>query len=145
MRSNFLCIILFSTSTSVLNCVVREKGRDLTQSYDKSPYTNRKIQKATWQEQDKSSDIDQQPPFGDRKISNFQPQNRGGGGHPTMTKLKTPQITSITQRLRTDLRRSVGVKAVTQLVWLNRITRAQPSLYPQQPCNQKDTHLKNCK
>ena len=25
------------------------KGRDLTQSYDKSPYTNRKIQKATWQ------------------------------------------------------------------------------------------------
>ena len=27
----------------------REKGRDLTQSYDKSPYTYRKIQKATWQ------------------------------------------------------------------------------------------------
>ena len=26
---------------------VREKGRDLTQSYDKSPYTDRKIQKAT--------------------------------------------------------------------------------------------------
>ena len=31
-------------------------------------------------EQDKSSDIEQQPPFGDRKISNIQPQNRGGGG-----------------------------------------------------------------
>ena len=31
------------------------------------------------QEQDKSSDIEQQPPFGDRKISNIQPQNRGGG------------------------------------------------------------------
>ena len=30
-------------------------------------------------EQDKSSDIEQQPPFGDRKISNIQPQNRGGG------------------------------------------------------------------
>ena len=29
------------------------------------------------QEQDKSSDIEQQPPFGDRKISNIQPQNRG--------------------------------------------------------------------
>ena len=29
------------------------------------------------QEQDKSSDIEQQPPFGDRKISNVQPQNRG--------------------------------------------------------------------
>ena len=28
-------------------------------------------------EQDKSSDIEQQPPFGDRKISNIQPQNRG--------------------------------------------------------------------
>ena len=32
-----------------------------------------------YQEQDKSSDIEQQPPFGDRKISNIQPQNRGGG------------------------------------------------------------------
>ena len=30
-------------------------------------------------EQDKSSDIEQQPPFGDRNISNIQPQNRGGG------------------------------------------------------------------
>ena len=29
-------------------------------------------------EQDKPSDIEQQPPFGDRKISNIQPQNRGG-------------------------------------------------------------------
>ena len=28
-------------------------------------------------EQDKLSDIEQQPPFGDRKISNIQPQNRG--------------------------------------------------------------------
>ena len=32
------------------------------------------------QKQDKSSDIEQQPPFGDRKKSNIQPQNRGGGG-----------------------------------------------------------------
>ena len=31
-------------------------------------------------EQDKSSDIEQQPPFSDRKISNIQPQNGGGGG-----------------------------------------------------------------
>ena len=31
------------------------------------------------QEQDKSSDIEQQPSFDDRKISNIQPQNRGGG------------------------------------------------------------------
>ena len=28
---------------------LREKGRDLALSYDKSPYTHRKIQKATWQ------------------------------------------------------------------------------------------------
>ena len=26
---------------------IREKGRDLTQPYDKRPYTHRKIQKAT--------------------------------------------------------------------------------------------------
>ena len=41
--------------------------------YDNSP------RRLTVQEQDKSSDIEQQPPFGDRKISNIQPQNRGGG------------------------------------------------------------------
>ena len=36
---------------------------------------------------------------------------------------KTPQKTSITQRLRTDLGRSVGVTIDTQLVWLNRLNR----------------------
>ena len=36
-------------------------------------------------EQDKSSDIEQQPPFGDRKISNIQPQNRWGGSKPIGT------------------------------------------------------------
>ena len=36
------------------------------------------VTRNTLQEQDKSSDIEQQPPFGDRKISNIQPQNRGG-------------------------------------------------------------------
>ena len=29
--------------------VKREKGRDLTQSYDKSPYTNRNVKRAKWQ------------------------------------------------------------------------------------------------
>ena len=29
-------------------------------------------------EQDKLSDIEQQPPYGDRKLSNTQPLNRGG-------------------------------------------------------------------
>ena len=37
------------------------------------------ILNSNFKEQDKSSDIEQQPPFGDRKISNIQPQNRGGG------------------------------------------------------------------
>ena len=58
---------------------IREKGRDLTQSYDKSPYTNR--------------------------------------NNTTM-----PPKTLITQRLRTDLGRSVGVTTATLLVWLNRFT-----------------------
>ena len=46
--------------------------------------------------------------------------------------------------LRTDLGRSVGVTAATQLVWLTWFT-AQPSHSPQQPCNQKNTRLKICK
>ena len=29
--------------------MAREKGRDLTQSYDKSPYTNRNVKRAKWQ------------------------------------------------------------------------------------------------
>ena len=43
--------------------------------------------------------------------------------------IKTPPktYTTITQRLRTDLGRSVRVTAVTPLVWLNRFTSAQPS------------------
>ena len=35
--------------------------------------------------------------------------------------IKHATKTLITQRLRTDLGRSVGVTAVTQLVWLNRV------------------------
>ena len=35
--------------------------------------------------QDKSSDIEQQPSFGDRKISNIQPQNRRRGTKPAGT------------------------------------------------------------
>ena len=40
---------------------------------------------------------------------------------------KTPPKTSITQRLLTDLGRSVGVTIVTHQVWLNRFTGSQPS------------------
>ena len=59
---------------------VEKKGRDLTQSYDKSPYADRK--------------------------SKTQRENT-----------KTPPKTSITQRLRTDLGRSVWLTIATQLVW----------------------------
>ena len=38
-----------------------------------------------------------------------------------MDNTNTPSKTSITQRLRTDLGRSVGVTTVIQLVWLNRL------------------------
>ena len=50
-----------------------------------------------------------------------------------------PPKTSITQRLRTDLGRSIWVTIATQLVWLNRFTGSQPSHLPQKPFNQKDT------
>ena len=35
-----------------------KKERDLTQSYDKSPYTHRKIQKATWQHKNATKNFD---------------------------------------------------------------------------------------
>ena len=42
---------IWSCPTLGLACVLmsREKGRDLTQSYDKSPYTNRNVKRAKWQ------------------------------------------------------------------------------------------------
>ena len=45
------------------------------------------------QEQDKSSDIEQQPLFGDRKISNIQPQNRGVS-KPTRTSYNFDKVWS---------------------------------------------------
>ena len=83
---------------------LREKGRDLTQSYDKKPYTS---------------------------MSKGQSDNTNNS-----TKSSIPQL------LRTDLGRSFGVTTTTQLVWLTGL-RAQHSHSPQQPCIQKDTHLKN--
>ena len=43
------------------------------------------------------------------------------------TTQKTPPKTSITQRLRTDLGRSVGVTTVIELLWLKRFTGPQHS------------------
>ena len=53
-------------------------------------------------EQDKSSDIEQQPPFGDRKISNIQPQNRGGvqnqqEHHIILTKYEAVHPTAVSE------------------------------------------------
>ena len=38
--------------------VLGEKERDLTQSYDKSLYADRKIQKATWQHKNATKNFD---------------------------------------------------------------------------------------
>ena len=61
--------------------IARQRGGDLTQSYDKSPYTHGNVKRAVTIQ---------------------------------TTRLKS----SIKQRLRTDLGRSVGVTTTTQLVWL---------------------------
>ena len=67
------------------NVILRQKGGDMTQSYDKSPYTHGNVKRA-------------------------------------VTTHTTPQKSSIKQRLRTDLGRSVGVTTATQLVWLTWFT-----------------------
>ena len=38
--------------------ILREKGRDLSQSYDKSPYTDKKIPKATLQHTNATKNFD---------------------------------------------------------------------------------------
>ena len=45
---------------AIFPCLIlsEKKRRDLTQSYDKSPYTNRKIQKATWQHKKRHQNFD---------------------------------------------------------------------------------------
>ena len=69
-----------TTRVSVFSTrIARQKGGDLTQSYDKSPYTHGNVKRA-------------------------------------VTTQTTPQKSSIKQRLRTDLGRSVGVTTATQLV-----------------------------
>ena len=54
-------------------------------------------------EEDKSSDIEQQSPFGDCKISSIQPQNRGGGvqnqqeHHIFLTKYEAVHPTAVSE------------------------------------------------
>ena len=66
--------------------ILRQKGGDLTQSYDKSPYTHGNVKRGKWQHKQRH------------------------------------KKSSIKQRLRTDLGRSVGVTTATQLVWFTRFT-----------------------
>ena len=58
--------------------------------------TLRKVVRSTakqpTQEQDKSSEIEWKPTFGDRKDSNTQPQNKGGGGKQTVTSLTKYEV-----------------------------------------------------
>ena len=53
---------------------------------------------------------------------------------------KTQPKTSIKQRLRADLGRSVGVTIATHLMWLNQLTGSQPSHSPQQLCHWGNEH-----
>ena len=55
-----ICHVLRSMSKrdSWTNSFPRQKGRDLTQSYDKRPYTHRKIQKASWQYKNATKNFD---------------------------------------------------------------------------------------
>ena len=55
-----------------------EEGRDLTQSYDKSPYTDRKIQKAMWQHKNATKNFDYTT-IADR----LRTVSWGNGSHPT--------------------------------------------------------------
>ena len=58
----YTCIYQVNESKIRLNSkrgvFVWEKGSDLTQSCDKSPYTDRKIQKAAWEYKDASKNFD---------------------------------------------------------------------------------------
>ena len=48
IQFNNFRVLPLALSTSA-TYILWEKGRDLTQSYDKSPYTNRNVKRAKWQ------------------------------------------------------------------------------------------------
>ena len=68
------------------------------------------------------------------------PQHQQNKSKKQRDNTKTPPKTSITQRLRTDLGRSVGVTTATQLVYLNQFTGSQPFHSPQQLYNRGHEH-----
>ena len=65
IRSLVKCVIYFATDQFESRQLKvndihlkKKKGRDLTQSYEKSPYTHKKIQKATWQHKNTNKNFD---------------------------------------------------------------------------------------
>ena len=70
--------ISFITQFNFDTVHIRENERDLTQSYDKSPYTDRKIQKATWQHKNATINFDYST-FADR----LRTVSWGNDSHPT--------------------------------------------------------------
>ena len=134
----------------------------MTQTYDKSLYTNRNIQKAEWQHKHlPKTSITQRlcidwgrpvwvttgcviqlvwltslqdphlPTRRKRKRSDSvlwqKPLHQQKCQKGKVTTQTTPQKSSITQRLRTDLGRSVGVTTATQLVWLTGLRAYLPT------------------
>ena len=82
--TNFIFVAAGGIYVSQTHDLLEEKKKEICLSpVTKAPIPTENLNN---QEQDKSSDIEQQPPFDDRKISNIQPRNRGGGStKPTGT------------------------------------------------------------
>ena len=86
----FTAVFFFRIIKTHLRCPEREVSLSHLSSSRLSPakevihmVTNIKtIQKIAFEEKDKSSDIEQQPSFGDRKYSNTLPQMRDGNTKP---------------------------------------------------------------
>ena len=86
------------------------------------------------EEQDKSSDIEQQPPFGDRKISNIQLQNRGGlqnqqEHHIILTKYEAVHPTAVSENNSSS--GMLIIQTISQTVCIN--------IYLKGPNNQRYT------
>ena len=54
-----VCVSVFYATCNDISVIYkREKGRDLTQSYDKSPYTNRNVKMSKWQHEQRHKKFD---------------------------------------------------------------------------------------
>ena len=134
-KSAFFWKIIFIVQKFILN-FGREKERYLVQFYDKSLYANIRSKMQSYNvkmphRKEKGRYLTQsynKSPYNHRKIQKA-----------TWVKKITPK-TSITQRLRTDLRRSDGMMTASQPVLLNWCTGSKPSHLPQS-CRIKRTQI----